>query len=85
MKKLLLAVSTAALMAAVVYAQQPQNFDAIEIKTTKIADDFYTLEGSGSMIGILTGPDGVFMVDAQYAQLTEKIDLPRGDSEDAAP
>jgi cyclase len=73
MKKLLLAVTTAALMAAVVHAQQPQNFDAIEIKTTKIADDFYTLEGSGGMIGILTGPDGVFMVDAQYAQLTNKI------------
>jgi len=73
MKKLLLAVTTAALMAAVVHAQQPQNFDAIEIKTTKIAADFYTLEGSGGMIGILTGPDGVFMVDAQYAQLTNKI------------
>ncbi|MGC4086179.1 MAG: MBL fold metallo-hydrolase [Vicinamibacterales bacterium] len=27
----------------------------------------------GGTIGILTGPDGVFMVDTQYAQLTEKI------------
>ncbi len=73
MRKLLLAVTTAALMAAVVHAQQQQNFAAIEIKTTKIADDFHTLEGSGGMIGVLSGPDGVFMVDAQYAQLTEKI------------
>jgi len=70
---LTMALTTAALMAAVAGAQQAQNFDAIEIKTTKIADDFYTLEGSGGMIGVLAGPDGVFMVDAQYAQLTTKI------------
>lgn len=73
MRKFFLAVTTAALMAAVVHAQQPQNLATIEIKTTKIADDFYTLEGSGGMIGILIGPDGVFMVDAQYAQFTDKI------------
>jgi cyclase len=59
--------------AAVVSAQQPQDFSAIQIKTTKVADDFHTLEGSGGMIGVLSGPDGVFMVDAQYAQLTDKI------------
>jgi len=52
---------------------QGQDFSAIEIKTTKLADNFYTLEGSGGMIGVLAGPDGVFMVDAQYAQLTDKI------------
>ena len=52
---------------------QGQDFSAVEIKTTKIADNFYTLEGQGGMIGVLAGPDGVFMVDAQYAQLTDKI------------
>jgi glyoxylase-like metal-dependent hydrolase (beta-lactamase superfamily II) len=52
---------------------QAQDFSAVEIKTTKVADNFYTLEGSGGMIGVLAGPDGVFMVDAQYAQLTDKI------------
>jgi glyoxylase-like metal-dependent hydrolase (beta-lactamase superfamily II) len=62
----------AALMAVVVNAQQ-QDFSTTEIKTTKVADNFYTLEGQGGMIGVLTGPDGVFMVDAQYAQLTDKI------------
>jgi glyoxylase-like metal-dependent hydrolase (beta-lactamase superfamily II) len=62
----------AALTTVVVYAQQ-QDFSATEIKTTKVADNFYTLEGQGGMIGVLAGPDGVFMVDAQYAQLTDKI------------
>ncbi len=50
-----------------------QDFSKIEIKTTMIGPNFYTLEGSGGMIGIQTGPDGVFMVDSQFAQLTDKI------------
>ncbi len=53
--------------------QGQPDFSKTEIKTTKVADNFYTLEGQGGMIGILVGPDGVFMVDSQYAPLTEKI------------
>ena len=45
----------------------------VQIKTTKISNNFYTLEGSGGMIGVLVGPDGVFMVDTQFAPLTDKI------------
>jgi glyoxylase-like metal-dependent hydrolase (beta-lactamase superfamily II) len=67
-----LAVS-AFLMAASAFAQGGQDFSKIEIKTTKLSDKFYTLEGSGGMIGILTGADGVFMVDTQYAPLSDKI------------
>ena len=50
-----------------------QDFSKVEIKTTKLSGNFYTLEGSGGMIGVLAGPDGVFMVDSQYAPLTDKI------------
>ena len=35
--------------------------------------NFYTLEGQGGMIGALIGPDGIFLVDSQFAPLTEKI------------
>ena len=45
----------------------------MQIKTTKLSPNFYTLEGSGGTIGVLTGPDGVLMVDSQFAPLTEKI------------
>src|SRR5476649_1696953 len=45
----------------------------VQIKTNKIANNFYTLDGNGGTIGVLTGPDGVLMVDSQYAQLTDKI------------
>jgi glyoxylase-like metal-dependent hydrolase (beta-lactamase superfamily II) len=50
-----------------------QDFSKIEIKATKLSGNFYTLEGAGGMIGALVGADGVFMVDSQYAQLTDKI------------
>jgi cyclase len=54
-------------------AQGPPDFSKVEIKTTKLTDNFYTLEGQGGTIGVLPGPDGVFMVDSQFAPLSEKI------------
>lgn len=54
-------------------AQRGQDFSQVQITTTQIAPNFYTLEGMGGMIGVLAGPDGVFMMDSQYAQLTDKI------------
>jgi glyoxylase-like metal-dependent hydrolase (beta-lactamase superfamily II) len=54
-------------------AGQQQDFSKVEIKTTKVAGNFYTLEGLGGTIGVLAGPDGVLMVDSQFAPLTEKI------------
>ncbi len=51
-------------------AQQPAD---VQVKTTKIANNFYTLEGNGGMVGVLTGPDGVLMVDTQFAPMTEKL------------
>ncbi len=73
MKTTLLALSFAAL-ATFAYAQAPQpDFSKVEIKTTKISDNFCTLEGQGGTIGVLVGPDGVFMVDSQFAPLSEKI------------
>ncbi len=43
------------------------------IKTTRITDNFHMLEGRGGTMGILTGPDGVLLVDTEFAPLTEKI------------
>jgi cyclase len=52
---------------------QQQDFSQVQIKTTKLAGSFYMLEGSGGTIGVLPGPDGVFMVDTQFAPLGDKI------------
>jgi len=54
-------------------AQGQQDMSQVQIKPTKISDNFYTLEGQGGMIGALVGPDGVLLVDTQFAPLTEKI------------
>ena len=53
--------------------QQPPDFSKVEIKTTRLAPDFYTLEGQGGTISVLTGPDGVLLVDSQFAPLTDKL------------
>ena len=71
--RLLAATALVIGLAAAAGAQQQQDFSAVQIKATKLADNFYTLEGQGGMIGALVGPDGVFMVDSQFAPLTEKI------------
>jgi len=70
-----LAPAAAALLAfaATLSAQAQQDFSKVEIKTTKVTNNFYTLEGQGGTIGVLTGPDGVFMVDTQFAPLSDKI------------
>jgi glyoxylase-like metal-dependent hydrolase (beta-lactamase superfamily II) len=60
------------------------DYGKIEILTEKIAPNLYMLAGSagadpghqdaaGGRIGVLAGPDGIFMVDAQYAQITDKV------------
>lgn len=61
------------LLAGVSPAQQAVDYSKVEIKTTRHSDNFFTLEGQGGTITALTGPDGVLLVDGQYAQLTDKI------------
>src|SRR4030095_5396485 len=52
---------------------QDQNFDTVQIKTNKITESIYMLEGAGGNIGVLTGKDGTVIIDDQFAPLTEKI------------
>ncbi len=52
---------------------QDQEFDKVKIKTVKAAENVHMLMGSGGNIGACTGDDGVFLVDDQFAPLTEKI------------
>lgn len=62
-----------AVAAATARAQAQTDYSKVEIKTTKLSGNFYTLEGSGGTIGALVGPEGVFMVDSEFAPLTDKI------------
>lgn len=58
---------------AIVERAPRPDFSKVEIKTTRLADDFYTLEGMGGTTSVLTGPDGVLLVDSQFAPLTERL------------
>ena len=50
-----------------------QNFDAVEIRTQQVAPGVYMLLGQGGNIGVSVGEDGVFLIDDQFAPLTDKI------------
>jgi len=65
-------------------AQGGIQYDKIEIKTDKLAPNLYMLSGSegvdpghpdgaGGRIGVLAGPDGIFMVDSQYLQIGDRV------------
>jgi len=66
-------LALAALAATALFAQAQTDYSKIQIKSNKLADNLYTLDGAGGTIGVLTGPEGVFMVDSQFAPLSEKI------------
>ena len=76
-------VVTAAALSASAWAQGIE-YSKIEIRTEKIAPNLYMLSGSenvdpghpdgaGGRIGVLAGPDGIFMVDSQYLQIGDKV------------
>jgi glyoxylase-like metal-dependent hydrolase (beta-lactamase superfamily II) len=64
---------TPAAQAPAAQAPAAPDYSKVEIKVTKLAGNFSMLEGAGGAIGVLAGPDGVFMVDSQFAPLTDKI------------
>jgi glyoxylase-like metal-dependent hydrolase (beta-lactamase superfamily II) len=59
-------------------APQP-DYAHMTMKVDKLAANFYTITGlngpgrTGGAIGVLTGPDGNFMVDASFAPLADKV------------
>ena len=59
------------LLAVPAFAQS--DFDKVEIKTTPLGQGLYVLEGRGGNIGVSAGPDGIVLIDDQYAPLVPKI------------
>jgi cyclase len=69
----LAAVLVAAAVAAPSAQAQQQDWEAVQIGTTEVAPGVYMLTGRGGNIGLSVGDDGVFLIDDQYAPLTDKI------------
>src|ERR1044071_9513026 len=62
-----------ALIAPLFTASAQQDFSKVEIKAIHVAKNIYMLQGSGGNIGVSVGPDGILIVDDQFAPLAEKI------------
>ncbi|MFL2555015.1 MAG: MBL fold metallo-hydrolase [Candidatus Rariloculaceae bacterium] len=70
MKRLCLITVIIGLMSPV-WAQQ--DFSAVQIQTIEVSDGVYMLIGAGGNIGLSVGEDGAFVIDDQYAPLSDKI------------
>lgn len=49
------------------------NYEDVEVTATKLSDHVFMLKGAGGNVGVLSGADGVFLVDDQYAPLADRI------------
>lgn len=67
----ILAAGLIAISAMQAHAQR--DFSKVEIKPEQLADNLYLLTGAGGNMALFTGEDGAFMVDDQFAPLSEKI------------
>ncbi|NIR42637.1 MAG: MBL fold metallo-hydrolase [Gemmatimonadetes bacterium] len=57
-----------AVAAAPAFAQQE-----VEVVATEVGPGLYMITGDGGNIGVSAGEDGVFLIDDQYAPLTDEI------------
>jgi glyoxylase-like metal-dependent hydrolase (beta-lactamase superfamily II) len=81
---LMTGLAAAALLAATGALAQQMDFAKIEMAAQKVGPNVWMLTGSpnidpghpdgaGGRIGVLAGPDGVLMIDSQYAQIGDKV------------
>jgi cyclase len=70
-KRLLLLVI--ALSVPPAFAQQPQNFDGVDVHVLPVQGNVYMLVGSGGNITMQVGKEGVLLVDTMYAGLSDKV------------
>lgn len=54
-------------------ASGQRDLSQVEIRPTQLSGNVWMLAGAGGNLGVLAGPDGVLLVDDQFAELTEKI------------
>src|SRR5262245_24759368 len=69
----LVLVAIAVVVGSVAAVLAQRDFSTVEIKSEKLGDHVWMLTGAGGNIGVCAGDDGVFLIDDQYAPLTDKI------------
>jgi glyoxylase-like metal-dependent hydrolase (beta-lactamase superfamily II) len=66
-------LSMMAVAAAAPPAAAQRDYSMVEIDPTRLSDTVYMLEGAGGNMGLCVGEDGAFLIDDQFAPLSEKI------------
>ncbi len=54
-------------------ARAQQDLSGVQVRTQHVAGSVHMLTGAGGNVAVVAGTDGVFLVDDQFAPLTEKI------------
>jgi cyclase len=73
MKMTVLPIVAGLLLTTTTVALAQTDYSKVVIKATSVAGNIHMLEGQGGNIAVSVGPDGVLMVDDQFAPLAEKI------------
>src|SRR5687768_6570463 len=71
--KSLIRTAAAAFALAACSTLAQQDFSKVEIRATKLTETTYMLTGSGGNLGLSVGEDAVFLIDDQFAPLTDRI------------
>jgi len=69
----LIAFLIAVLGLSMVPSSSAQGMEDVEIEVTELRESVYLLMGRGGNIGLVVTDDGAFLIDDQYAPLTERI------------
>ncbi len=72
-RQFVLTLGLGVLLAGLQTASAQQDWDAVEMIVHPVAGNVSYIQGSGGNMGLFTGDDGVFLIDDQYAPLTDKI------------
>ncbi len=64
---------TLLLAGLITVAKSQENLDSVKIESQHVKDNIYMLKGAGGNIGVITGVDGIVMIDDQFLPLGDKI------------
>lgn len=73
MKRTLYILAVLILATVAVSAIAADDYSKIEITTRKLTDNIYMLTGAGGNMGLFVGDDAAFLIDDDFAPLTQKI------------
>jgi glyoxylase-like metal-dependent hydrolase (beta-lactamase superfamily II) len=66
-------ILTVLILLSATIASGKQDFSKVTIKTSQLTDNIHMLTGAGGNMALCKGERGVFLIDDQFAPLTDKI------------